>query len=96
MVPDKGILEEVGKPSMCAFEYVDMCFVKDCLPCMQGAAGRMQSFAVCSPYRKHEYLHLQYLLFFKEVCDIDLCAVQTQWAMALTAEVLFLLPFYPG
>lgn len=85
-----------GKSSMCAFEYVGMCFANDFLLYVQGAAGRMQSFAVRSPYRKRESLPLQCPLFLKEVCDIVLCAVQTQWAMALTADVLFLLSFYLG
>lgn len=63
---------------MCAFEYVGMCFAKDFLLYVQGGAGRMQSFAVHSPYRKHESLPLRCHLFLKEVCDIVLCAVQTQ------------------
>lgn len=79
VIPDKGILEESRENLPCVPLNMWACALPKIFSLyVQGAAGRMQSFAVRSPCRKHESLPLQCPLFLKEVCDIVLCAVQTQ------------------
>lgn len=97
VIPDKGIQEESGENLSCVPLNIWACaFQKIVSFACRVAAGRLQSFAVCSPCRKHEFLPFQYPLFLKEMYAIVLCTVQAQSAMTLTADVLFLLSFYLG
>lgn len=97
VVPDKGILEDSGENLPCVpsnmWAHASPKIVSSAC---RVAAGKMQSFAVCRPYRKHKYLPLQYPLFLKEVCAIVFCAIQAQSPMALRADMFFLLSFCLG